>query len=77
MKLVIVTAVEEFQNEVLKLFKSANIDSFSASDIDGYKNIPNLLATSSWFPSVKGGSESHMFFSFTISNFDTFPLTFF
>ncbi len=61
MKLVIVTAVEEFQNEVLKLFKSANIDSFSASDIDGYKNIPNLLATSSWFPSVKGGSESHMF----------------
>ena len=65
MKLVIVTAVEEFQNEVLKLFKSANIDSFSASDIDGYKNIPNLLATSSWFPSVKGGSESHMFFSFS------------
>ncbi len=68
MKLVIVTAVEEFQNEVLKLFKSAKIDSFSTSDIDGYKNSPNLLATSSWFPSIKGGNESHMFFSFTEDN---------
>lgn len=65
MKLVIVTAVEEFQNDILKLFKNANIESFSTSDIDGYKNLPNLLATSSWFPSVKGGSDSHMFFSFT------------
>ncbi|MCA0131684.1 hypothetical protein [Winogradskyella alexanderae] len=65
MKLVIVTAVEEFQNEVLKLFKNADIESFSTSDIDGYKSSPNLLATSSWFPSIKGASESHMFFSFT------------
>ena len=29
MKLVIVTAVEEFQKDVLKLFKKANIESFS------------------------------------------------
>ncbi len=65
MKLVIVTAVEEFQKDVLKLFKEANIESFSGSDIDGYRTIPNVLATSSWFPSIKGGSESHMFFSFT------------
>jgi len=65
MKLVIVTAVEEFQNDVLKLFKKANIESFSSSGIDGYKNIPSVLRTSSWFPSKKGGNESRMFFSFT------------
>jgi hypothetical protein len=65
MKLVIVTVVEEFQNDVLKLFKKANIESFSSSDIDGYKNIPSVLRTSSWFPSEKGGNESSMFFSFT------------
>lgn len=65
MKLVIVTAVEAFQADVLKLFKESNIDSFSSSEIDGYKKIPNLLATSSWFPSMTGGNESHMFFSFT------------
>jgi len=65
MKLIIVTAVEGFQNDVLKLFKKANIESFSSSDIDGYKNTPSVLKTLSWFPSEKGGNESSMFFSFT------------
>jgi len=32
MKLVIVTLVYEFQNDVLNLFKEANIESFSSSD---------------------------------------------
>lgn len=65
MKLVIVTAVEEFQKDVLKLFKKANIENFSTSDIDGYKNVTSVLRTSSWFPSERGGNESHLFFSFT------------
>ncbi|WP_341216890.1 hypothetical protein [uncultured Wocania sp.] len=68
MKLVIVTAVEEFQNDVLKLFKEANIESFSSYDINGHKNIPSVLKTSSWFPSESGGNESHLFFSFTDEN---------
>jgi hypothetical protein len=37
MKLVIVTAVEEFEKYVLKLFKKANIESFSSSEIDDFK----------------------------------------
>ncbi|PNQ72588.1 hypothetical protein C1T31_10560 [Hanstruepera neustonica] len=65
MKLVIVTAVEEFHKDVIKLFKKAGIESFSESEIDGYKNSPTLLATNSWFASEKGGNESNMFFSFT------------
>lgn len=65
MKLVIVTVVQEFHNEALKLFKKAKIESFSSSDIDGYKEAPTLMSTMSWFPSEKGGSESHLFFSFT------------
>ena len=65
MKLVIVTAVEEFQNDVLKLFKKSNIENFSSSDIDGYKNVPALLMASNWFSAAKGGNESVLFFSFT------------
>ncbi|WP_296386185.1 hypothetical protein [Winogradskyella sp.] len=65
MKLVIVTAVEEFQKDVLKLFKSANIENFSSSDIDGYKNVSSLLMASNWFSGGKGGNESSLFFSFT------------
>ncbi len=64
MKLVIVTAVEEFQKEVLKLFKKANIQNFSSSDIDGYKNGAPILMASSWFAGEKTGNESHLFFSF-------------
>jgi len=64
MKLVIVTAVEEFKKDVLKLFKKANIENFSSSDIDGYKNSSSLLMTSSWFPGEKFRNESRMFFSF-------------
>ncbi|MCI2228601.1 hypothetical protein MC378_05435 [Polaribacter sp. MSW13] len=65
MKLVLVTAVEEFQKEVLKIFKKANIENFSSSDIDGYKNVPSLLMASSWFSGEKNGNESTLFFSFT------------
>lgn len=72
MKLVMVTAVEEFQKDILKLFKKANIENFSSSDIDGYKNSPSLLMASNWFSAGKGGNESSMFFSFTEDeNIDT------
>ena len=65
MKLVIVTAVEEFRKDVLRLFKNANIQNLSSSDIDGYKNGSSVLMTSSWFPGEKFSNESRMFFSFT------------
>ncbi|ALJ04516.1 hypothetical protein APS56_04895 [Pseudalgibacter alginicilyticus] len=65
MKLVIVTAVEEFQKDVLKLFKNSNIQNFSSSDIDGHKNSAPVLMASSWFPGEKFGNESRLFFSFT------------
>ena len=65
MKLVLVTAVEEFQKDVLEIFKKANIENFSSSDIDGYKNVPSLLMASNWFSAGKNGNQSIMFFSFT------------
>ncbi|ADV50772.1 hypothetical protein Celal_3508 [Cellulophaga algicola DSM 14237] len=72
MKLVIVTAVEEYQKDVLTLFKNANIEKFSSSDIDGHKSDSTILMASNWFSSGKGGSQSSMFFSFTEDeNIDT------
>jgi len=65
MKLLIVTAVAEFEKEILRLFKKANIESFSESHIDGYKNPTSMVRTASWFPSEKSGVESSLFFSFT------------
>ena len=65
MKLVLVTTVEEFHKDILRLFKKADIDSFSGSEIDGYKTAKSLLMTNSWFPSEAGRAESSLFFAFT------------
>lgn len=65
MKLLLVTVVEQFEEDVLRLFKEAKIESFSESHVDGFKNPASLLMTSSWFPSEKGGVKSSLFFSFT------------
>lgn len=65
MKLLIVTSVEEFRKDVLKLFKTANIHNLSSSDIDGYKNGSSVLMTAGWFTGEKLSNESRLFFSFT------------
>lgn len=65
MKLLIVTVVEAFEKDLFRLFKEANIERFSGSDIDGYKNPTAVVRSSSWFPSQKSGVESNLFFSFT------------
>ena len=66
MKLLIVTVVDEYQKDVLQLFKKANIESYSGSDIEGYKNgTSSFMMNASWFPSQKSGADSSMFFSFT------------
>ena len=64
MKLLIVTVVEHYHDKVIKLFKEAKIENYSESDIDGYKNAPSTMMSSSWFPSEKSGAESNLFFSF-------------
>jgi len=65
MKLLLVTVVEQFEEQVIKLFKKAEIENFSGSEIDGYKPPVSLLMKSNWFPKDKGGVESSLFFSFT------------
>lgn len=65
MKLLMVTVVEQYEKQVMDLFKKAEIENFSGSDIDGYKNPISVLMKSTWFPNVKGGVGSSLFFSFT------------
>lgn len=65
MKLLIVTVVAEYHKVIMQLFKEAQIDNFSESDIGGYKTQESLLMMSSWFPSEQDGANSSMFFSFT------------
>lgn len=65
MKLVIVTSVEEYHDDILEIFKKSNIQNFSESEIDGYKNMPSILSTNNWFAANKSVTNSIMLFSFT------------
>ena len=65
MKLVMVTAVEQFHNDILQIFNKADIRNFSESEIEGYKKAPTILSSSNWFASEKSGTNSIMLFSFT------------
>lgn len=65
MKLVIVTAVEQYQKQVRTLFRNANIEHYSSSDIDGFKSIPPVYLSASWVTDRSAGAESILFFSFT------------
>lgn len=65
MKLVMVTVIEEFHNKVLELFKKAEINSFSESDIEGFKRNSGLVEVSNWFSNDNQSVQSLLFFSFT------------
>lgn len=65
MKLVIVTVVDYYKKDIIKLFKQAQIENFSESDIEGFKTNGSLKLGSNWFASESSGADSEMFFSFT------------
>jgi hypothetical protein len=65
MKLLIVTAVSDFRRDAMKLFKKANVQAFSSSDIEGHENLTSVMVTQSWFPMQSGAKASLLLFSFT------------
>ncbi|WCO02888.1 hypothetical protein [Psychroserpens ponticola] len=65
MKLLIVTVVDYYKKDIIRLFKQAQINNFSESDIEGFKADASVKMSSSWFVSEQSGADSEMFFSFT------------
>jgi len=65
MKFFIVTCLKEYQDDVTKIFKEANIHVFSATDVVGFKDdqSPDLLKE--WFAAGDEQFDSLMLFSFT------------
>ena len=65
MKLLMVTVVKEFHNDILLMFKQAKITDFSESEIGGHKSSGSIIPSSNWFASEKSETQSNLFFSFT------------
>lgn len=65
MKLLVVTCLKEYLNEVSKIFKQANINVFSTSEIVGHRNGAPLNLLEDWFASGGEDVDSMMIFTFT------------
>jgi len=65
MKFLIVTCLHGEQDEVLKIFKHANISVFSATGVIGFNENQSHNYLQEWFASGGERADSMMLFSFT------------
>jgi hypothetical protein len=64
MKLLLITAVKEFENKIQQLLKKAAVKSFSYQDAKGFKNSSGEAVKSNWFGSEMNETESTLFYAF-------------
>lgn len=59
MKLLLITAIEEFENEIIKILKNLGVKVFSYQSVKGYRNDENTLE--SWFSTEHLSVDSLLF----------------
>lgn len=64
MKLVIITAIKEFEKEIKVQLKQAEVTTFSYRDVIGYRDSTEDALGSNWFSSEMNKSESLLFYAF-------------
>ncbi len=71
MKLFITTCLKDNQEDIQKIFKQANINVFSITDVTGFKQNDSVNLLEEWFASGDEKFDSILVFSFTtIENVD-------
>jgi nitrogen regulatory protein PII len=64
MKLLLITAVAEFENEVKQILKKALVKTYSYKAVVGYRNTSEDAIGSNWFGTEMNENESIMFYAF-------------
>ncbi|PKQ46421.1 hypothetical protein [Confluentibacter flavum] len=64
MKLVIITAIKEFEKDIKLQLKKANVKTFSFRDVTGYRDSTEDAVESNWFSSEMNQTESILFYAF-------------
>jgi nitrogen regulatory protein PII len=65
MKLVIITAIKEFEKDIKKILEKSNVKSFSYQKVTGFRDSSKDSVNSNWFASEMNEIESIMFHVFT------------
>lgn len=64
MKLVIITAIKEFEKEIKLQLKKAHVKTFSFRDVTGYRDSTEDAVESNWFSTEMNQTESILFYAF-------------
>lgn len=64
MKLLIITAIKEFEKEIIQQLKKAKVETFSFKEVTGYRDITEDAIESNWFSSEMNKTESVLFYAF-------------
>ncbi len=66
MKLVVVTAIAEFEKDVKKMLKQAKVKSYSYSHVKGFRDASEEGVESNWFGSEMNETDSIVFYAFIL-----------
>ena len=64
MKLVIITAIKQFEKDIKLQLKKAEVKTFSFKEVKGYRDSTEDAVESNWFSSEMNQTESILFYAF-------------
>jgi nitrogen regulatory protein PII len=64
MKLLLITAVREFEKDIKQILKKAQVKSFSYKDVKGFKDNSEDALEANWFATNMQETESVLFYAF-------------
>jgi hypothetical protein len=64
MKLLLITAIKEFEKDIKLMLKKAQVKSFSYRDVNGFKDNSEDALEANWFASDLQENESVLFYAF-------------
>ena len=67
MKLLIITAISEFEKEIKQMLVKANVKNFSYKEVIGYHNTSDEAIGDNWFATEMNENESMLFYAFVPS----------
>ena len=66
MKLVLITAIAEFEKDVKKMLKEAKVKSYSYRDVKGFRDASEESVEDNWFGSEMNETDSVVFYAFIL-----------
>ncbi|WP_188050414.1 hypothetical protein [Flavobacterium sp. GP15] len=64
MKLLIITAVLDFENEIKQMLKKAHVKTFTFKEVKGFTDLSEEAIESNWFAGDMHETESILFYAF-------------